>query len=441
MFALLTPKAMNCRRYASDLLLFNGRLKVGMYMWEQYHMFWQAVMDQLQNRRWQELTAHGFRQYFGEQWTDEKNMAPETMFKFYEWFLWDYRPYQGGQVFADLVGRIKEELPIESLEYWGTVPIQVVQIKEIYQREGHVWLVNLLDGREFPAAIWAKDLEPGDIFMGRWLPVRVDLYIPTPSLAVIPDEVYLYLQKRIESAWHVHPGSLKSFLRDFGCRFEVWLREIAGRDWMIDSLLFEVHGFGSALRQLRYMDGLEMRPRSVVPLFGPLVFDWHLDTSLILLLDEEELLVAGPPGCDLQSAKLILVYALEQHVDLIEENESASADDPIDIDDGRFSWPREKDRLVAEMLVSGMESYRTKQVKSAVRMWYDFTCREEPRFRKPEVWAAAVELAVRQIDAFQPQRDQLESKYGVAASTIGQRYQALKRSLNLVMGDHRYSSL
>ncbi len=410
-------------------------------MWESYHEFWQIALDQMTKERWAEHMAHAFDEYFGSADSMEQPPSSDEMFKFYEWFLWDSRPLDAEGVFGSILPSLRSMVTIAELPAWHDAHIWIGQIRDIQRDDGRVELVELLSGQAFLAPPWADSLELGDIFLGRWLLQDDDTYLPTPSLMMIPDELYLFLQKRVETFWYTYDGTMEEYRRDYGRCFEQWLRDLVGEAWTLNTLLFQVYDYRGTLRHLRRTDGIVPQECTVVPLFGPISFRWALDSDLLVVLDEEELLVAAPPGTDLTAAKLVLSYTLDGNADLVEENEHWPEGHEKHLDSEAFAWPRQQDRQVAKLLLQNMASYRRSQVESALRLWHDFTVQEEPRFRKAEVWAAAVELAVRQIDADQPKKHHLEEKYGVPAATFTHRYRLLKRSLGLVMGDHRYSSL
>ena len=423
-------------------------LKVGMGMWESYQEFWQAALKEMASERWSEYMAHALTEYFGGAATLDGPPGTEAMFRFYEWFLWDYRLPEGHNLFTAILPALQRTLDIPELATWQDAHIWISEVRDITSDPDRVEMVDILSRSIYFAPLWADSLTPGDAFLGRWLLQSDDTYLPTPSLTSIPEELEFILHKCVVQVWHSYEKTSagyqrdsEEYRRDYGRYFADWLDDLVGPDWRLNTLLYQVYNYREALRKLRRLDGVRQQKDTAVPMHGPIRFHWSLAPGMVVIIHSEELLVAAPVGTDLTAAKLILSYNLDEAVDLLQESEHWPDGQPEALDSDVFSWPRQQDRQVARLLVEHMSSYSRDQIESALRLWHDFTVQEKPRFRKAEVWAAAVELAVRQIDADYPKKHHLESKYGVSASTFTQRYRLLKRTLGLVLGDHRYSTL
>lgn len=116
---------------------------------------------------------------------------------------------------------------------------------------------------------------------------------------------------------------------------------------------------------------------------------------------------------------------------------------PVLSTDGNYSWPDEGCAEVAGRVREDLKTrgYNQKQQKRALKLWFDFCSKERPSMRKTAVWAATVVYAFARLEMEKGVRQQdLAGEYGVASSTISNKFRQLCKSLELVAYDGRYST-
>ncbi|MCL6560343.1 MAG: hypothetical protein K6U74_16425, partial [Firmicutes bacterium] len=108
-----------------------------------------------------------------------------------------------------------------------------------------------------------------------------------------------------------------------------------------------------------------------------------------------------------------------------------------------YSWPEPGYAEVAGRVREGLQArgYTQKQLKGALRLWFDFCSKERPSIRKTAVWAATVIYAFARLEMEEGIKQQeLAGQYGIASSSISSRFRMLCKALELVAYDRRYSS-
>ncbi|HOV79893.1 MAG TPA: hypothetical protein PK728_07255 [Bacillota bacterium] len=108
-----------------------------------------------------------------------------------------------------------------------------------------------------------------------------------------------------------------------------------------------------------------------------------------------------------------------------------------------LSWPSPRYAIVAGMVREELEALgcNTRQLRSALKLWFDYCSKERPSIRKTAVWTAAVIYTF----AWMEMKDRLKQqelawRHGVASSTISSRFRQLCKSLGLKARDMRYST-
>jgi hypothetical protein len=97
---------------------------------------------------------------------------------------------------------------------------------------------------------------------------------------------------------------------------------------------------------------------------------------------------------------------------------------------------------VETLFVLGMDAhgYSPREVTRAVRLWRDYRGKARPSYRKPAVFAAAVEYAFALLGQYRDTQQRVASYYGVAPTSLVARFNDLRECLNLVYFDPRYSA-
>lgn len=96
---------------------------------------------------------------------------------------------------------------------------------------------------------------------------------------------------------------------------------------------------------------------------------------------------------------------------------------------------------VESLFVNGMEvsEFGVPEVLRAVRLWREFKEKAQPRYRRPEVYAAAVEYIMVLFGFYRDSQVEIGARYGVSPSSISSKWHEIERILGLSQFDARYS--
>ena len=81
------------------------------------------------------------------------------------------------------------------------------------------------------------------------------------------------------------------------------------------------------------------------------------------------------------------------------------------------------------------------KVGAAIQMWLEFRIalgRQPLNIRKPEVWAAALDYAVRKINFQELTQKQISTMYGISNTSLRARFNDLVKILDIMPCDYRY---
>jgi len=92
------------------------------------------------------------------------------------------------------------------------------------------------------------------------------------------------------------------------------------------------------------------------------------------------------------------------------------------------------------LFLKGMSerSYSLREQISAIRIWRDFKKKVIPTYRKPSVYAAAIEYIVSLLGFWDTPQKMIGEAYGVSPGTVGRKTAEIEQSLKLVQWDKRY---
>jgi hypothetical protein len=79
------------------------------------------------------------------------------------------------------------------------------------------------------------------------------------------------------------------------------------------------------------------------------------------------------------------------------------------------------------------------EIVRAVRMWREFRERADPTYRRPEVYAAAVEYIMVLFGFYGDSQVSIAERYGVSPASISSKWHEIERALGLSQFDSRYS--
>jgi len=149
---------------------------------------------------------------------------------------------------------------------------------------------------------------------------------------------------------------------------------------------------------------------------------------------------------------------------LVEDVWPAPLDAPLTVDRAREDWARCEEHAdpaaiflsgaavtppegcgelddVETLFVLSMDAhgYSPREVVRAVRMWRDFCSQARPAYRRPAAYAAAVEYAFSLLGFYRgDSQERIAAYYGIPPTSLGSRFAALRRGLELTYFDPRY---
>lgn len=96
---------------------------------------------------------------------------------------------------------------------------------------------------------------------------------------------------------------------------------------------------------------------------------------------------------------------------------------------------------VERLFVAGMEDseFGVPEIGRAVRMWREFRQRANPIFRRPGIYAAAVEYIMVLFGFYRDSQASIAERYGVSPSSVSSRWREIEDILRLSQFDSRYS--
>jgi hypothetical protein len=117
---------------------------------------------------------------------------------------------------------------------------------------------------------------------------------------------------------------------------------------------------------------------------------------------------------------------------------------PLGVLTGAFQLKRlgsEPLDYVETLFVSGMEasSFGVPEIIRAVRLWRNFKDKAQPTYRRPEVYAAAVEYIMVLFGFYGDSQVEIGQRYGVSPSSISSKWHDIEGVLGLSQFDARYS--
>ena len=96
---------------------------------------------------------------------------------------------------------------------------------------------------------------------------------------------------------------------------------------------------------------------------------------------------------------------------------------------------------VERLFVEGMDhsEFGVPEIIRAVRLWRQFKERASPTYRRPEVYAAAVEYVMTLFGFYGDSQVQIAERYGVSPASVSSKWHEIERTLSLSQFDPRYS--
>lgn len=385
---------------------------------------------------------------------EEPEMDDYLWDRFLDWFLFDYHPEGNGgkpiiRQFREERQHHLDERSRELLERWEEAVISLYEVVEMEPGRG-VTLKDLLRGGHYEVLDEdiTNNVEKKSLLITRLLPVRQE-YRFSMGATILPPFFKRTLLKEIRSDYEEYLEFL-----DAG--------DDAGWDAYLREWGFEIDAMVDQLGEDLPANETDPPEPSLPPLVEEFIRDLMLDEYYRQWIDKPI------PALDGQTPReVIRSEAGRQRVEKVLRKMAAQGGRE-DAGDGptynvvklrkmlglnrpgrliradRYPWSIPEYCEVAKMVEAAMEKARftPEQVANAIRLWYDFTEKDRPRFRKPEVWAAAVIYTLARIEFdhnFTQQK--LAELFGVAPNGISNNYSRIKEALNLEVFDPRYCSL
>jgi hypothetical protein len=177
---------------------------------------------------------------------------------------------------------------------------------------------------------------------------------------------------------------------------------------------------------------------------GRAVYDPRRVSTVTLQAQGESWLVA-----DLIPSRLDRPISVASAQELLQRVvEEGRAGDPLWFPAGVLTGAFQLKRLgkepldqVEEAFVKGMEdsSFGVPEIVRAVRLWREFKEKARPTYRRPEVYAAAVEYIMVLFGFYGDSQTGIGARYGVSPASISRRWREIEGVLELSQFDARYS--
>ncbi|WP_238134291.1 SEC-C metal-binding domain-containing protein [Calderihabitans maritimus] len=335
---------------------------------------------------------------------------------FLDWFVFDYKLKDGSTLFARFLEENREglrEALVEVLERWKEAPISAFEVVRVILGKGAV-LRDIFSGEEkrlyYP--YYPEEIPHGAIQICRLLPAGDWHEFLIGTYVAAPEDKEFILERVNEE---------RQALADLGIEYESWGEFLKQHSEVLLEVICQLFTgteseteIGDSTKQLVKQFVARKFLATPLPELGgrsPLEISSHreLEEKLEQFLadvargryDHEEL--GGiTPSENLELIKLLLGLGKEK---------------PRQVDD--FTWQDDKYREEARLLVEKMKGeYLPLDIGRALEIWHQYSSEECPRFRKPGVWAAAVEYTLASMYKPGVTQQQVADKYGVSANSV-----------------------
>jgi len=399
-----------------------------------------------------------------------------TMERCFEWFIFDFRIAKG----ATLIERFHEEYgwnldywEKSLLEEWLKARISLYEVLEVHQGRGLLIKDLLFDKRvEVRDISAATEIKVGNILLIRILRVGEEYEFSTSGLAlpnrckdqiikVITTDREHYNQKRSQPDldW-------EGYLKDRSHKINTWVMETGmeradPRD-KLPVLYKESHTIRFPLGDWRQVWNFLKNAADILVIWEARNQQGAFKQALVTWLGEKR----GPAGLQPIRGKFLLTtdclmvmanspklltlgrqYYFDHLLSLANPPKEpvASISKKPEVEQSMaeaFSWPAPGYAAIAAEVRDGLEAlgFDQKQQWGAMKLWYDYCTKEQPAIGATAAWTAAVIYAFTRLEEDSLRQQDLAGQYGVSSSTISNRYMLLRRSLDLVAHDQRYST-
>lgn len=412
----------------------------------------------------------------------------------FEWFIFDYRLYSGQTIIETYRDEHRQSLSEHEaalLQKWAESCNSLYEVTGIIPEEG-LMIKDILNRREVKVrdVNAALEIEPGSLLLMRVLEVGAEYEFSTSGLALpgrLKDPLLKKLQRdrlKFYREQKTRVQGWSDYLKERAHVINAWVMDLgipnpgSGRDMLekettermailpITSweevlgcikktgqfrLIGETNDASGSFRQATAaILGESYRPRpredgtmpggegtesgSVETDLRPVIGHLVLTTRFMIVTASTVDLLSDCKDLLKELFNKIIVNGIDNWH---KSRYSSAPDDDI------YAWPELGYAVVAVSIREGLKAlgYSHKQQRGAIRLWFDYCSKERPVIRKAEVWSATVIYAFSWLERESGLKQQdLAKKYNVASSTISSRFRLIRRSLNLVACDKRYTA-
>lgn len=402
-----------------------------------------------------------------------------TMERCFEWFIFDYRLTGGKTVIKEFMSRgglSNDELQL--LRQWSSSRLSLYEVESVLPRGVQLKDILRLDRVTVNDAGMDRDIAVGSLLFMRILPVGTEFEFSTSGLALPPACKTLLIRRLyndIKNFWQ-DPGrrgksDLDYYLHERSHMINAWVTEL-GLTAEIPQLIVNEPGenLGLSLADDHVLGNL---PSGIIEKITNVLldnfYDQWVDLSLPALDGKtpreacrtergrrkvEELLrelefmeIArarkDEPSYDVNKLRRLLNIdpavpgGSEDVITLRSEKQ------PVVKGSGDYNWSRPEYGRVAREIESHLHKlgYWDMQIEKALELWYDYSAKVKPNFRKYEVWVATVIYAIARLEFDGTvNQNELAAHFNVAVSTISNKFRSVCQALNLLAFDQRYST-
>jgi hypothetical protein len=397
----------------------------------------------------------------------------------FEWFIFDYRLAGGGTVVSKFLGQSGlDEAEATMLKQWSLARLSLYEVESV--APGELQLKDILSQHRYLVKDNAagQDIEEKSILFMRVLPVGREFEFSTSGLALpasckslLTRRIYDDIKKYWKSSGCRGKPDLDRYLRERAHVINAWVMEL-GLTVEIPQLIINEPGEHAGLT-VAGDSLLENLPDGIIEKITDILlnnfYDQGVDRALPVLDGKSPREACRTVKGRRKVEKLVREFELmeqsrarknEYNYDInklrkilkLDAGRPAEDDDvvpqrserpPVARGPHDYTWQRPEYAGVAGEIQACLRGlgYREAQIARALQLWYDYSSRVCPNFRKLGVWVAPVVYAMARLE-FDNSVSQanLAEHYNVAVSSISSNYRAICRTLDLVAFDQRYST-
>ncbi|MFZ5645298.1 MAG: hypothetical protein ACOY46_17135 [Bacillota bacterium] len=391
----------------------------------------------------------------------------------FEWFIFDYVT-EGGMTPIEVMAEQKKlpENEQSLIEDWKNSRLSVFEVKGMDTRRG-IRIKDLLQNREFWVSNFdfSGEIEEGSVIYMRVLRVGKEYEFSTGGFGLPPECGGPLLEKIRADAGRYSSKKgrgrfiLNKYLRERAHIINTWVLDFAHRIYN-DGMDIEKDGCSP------FIPGTQEKPSSklaqhITDLFLDDYYEkWIKEPSqtldgktpkescktvhgrakveeLLKELEEVERKRAkkGEPHYDINKVRSRL--GLIKGDSIVKNSAFKDKDEEKEPFWETFRWPGKAHARIAFLVMDYFKSknYSFDQMTGALKLWFDYCVKENPKVRKEQLWVAAVVYAFSRLECDSTVNQQgLAREFDISVSGLSEKFRSMCRSLDLMVLDRRYTS-